>query len=81
LKSKGDHARACIDGSGKKIILEVSDTGERESKKEALGKFAFFYKEKGSESDSVAPSRSCVATGNIQVKSILGEGTTFKLIF
>lgn len=75
--------RALIDETGK-IILEVCDTGKG-IEEEALSKIFipfFTTKSKGS-GIGLSLSKQIMRRhkGNIQVKSTLGEGTTFKLIF
>lgn len=74
---------AFIDEAGK-IILEVGDTGKG-IEEEALGKIFipfFTTKSKGS-GIGLSLSKQIMRRhkGNIQVRSKLGEGTTFKLIF
>jgi signal transduction histidine kinase len=74
---------AFIDESGK-IIIEVSDTGKG-IEEEALSKIFipfFTTKSKGS-GIGLSLSKQIMRRhkGNIQVRSKLGEGTTFKLIF
>ncbi|MCE7053288.1 ATP-binding protein [Algoriphagus sp. AGSA1] len=75
--------RAFIDEAGK-IILEVADTGKG-IEEEALSKIFipfFTTKSKGS-GIGLSLSKQIMRRhkGNIQVRSVLGEGTTFKLIF
>ncbi|MBA4302527.1 Histidine kinase-, DNA gyrase B-, and HSP90-like ATPase [Algoriphagus alkaliphilus] len=74
---------AFIDEAGK-IILEVSDTGKG-IEEEALGKIfiPFFTTKKKGSGIGLSLSKQIMRRhkGNIQVRSILGEGTTFKLIF
>jgi nitrogen fixation/metabolism regulation signal transduction histidine kinase len=74
---------AFIDESGK-IILEVTDTGKG-IEEEALGKIFipfFTTKSKGS-GIGLSLSKQIMRRhkGNIQVRSQIGEGSTFKLIF
>jgi two-component system nitrogen regulation sensor histidine kinase NtrY len=75
--------RAFIDEAGK-IILEVSDTGKG-IEEEALGKIfiPFFTTKKKGSGIGLSLSKQIMRRhkGNIQVRSALGEGTTFKLIF
>jgi two-component system, NtrC family, nitrogen regulation sensor histidine kinase NtrY len=75
--------RAFIDEAGK-IILEVSDTGKG-IEEEALGKIfiPFFTTKKKGSGIGLSLSKQIMRRhkGNIQVRSTLGEGTTFKLIF
>lgn len=75
--------KAFIDESGK-IILEVCDTGKG-IEEEALGKIfiPFFTTKKKGSGIGLSLSKQIMRRhkGNIQVRSILGEGTTFKLIF
>lgn len=75
--------RAFIDESGK-IILEVCDTGKG-IEEEALSKIfiPFFTTKKKGSGIGLSLSKQIMRRhkGNIQVKSQLGEGTTFKLIF
>lgn len=75
--------RAFIDESGK-IILEVTDTGKG-IEEEALSKIFipfFTTKSKGS-GIGLSLSKQIMRRhkGNIQVRSYIGEGSTFKLIF
>ena len=75
--------RAFIDEAGK-IILEVADTGKG-IEEEALSKIFipfFTTKSKGS-GIGLSLSKQIMRRhkGNIQVRSLQGEGTTFKLIF
>lgn len=74
---------AFIDEAGK-IILEVSDTGKG-IEEEALGKIfiPFFTTKKKGSGIGLSLSKQIMRRhkGNIQVRSTLGEGTTFKLIF
>lgn len=75
--------RAFIDEAGK-IIIEISDTG-RGIEEEALNKIFipfFTTKQKGS-GIGLSLSKQIMRRhkGNIQVKSTIGSGTTFKLIF
>lgn len=75
--------RAYIDEAGK-IIIEVCDTGKG-IEEEALGKIfiPFFTTKKKGSGIGLSLSKQIMRRhkGNIQVKSTLGEGTTFKLIF
>lgn len=75
--------RAFIDEAGK-IIIEVSDTGKG-IEEEALGKIfiPFFTTKKKGSGIGLSLSKQIMRRhkGNIQVRSKLGEGTTFKLIF
>jgi nitrogen fixation/metabolism regulation signal transduction histidine kinase len=75
--------RAFIDEAGK-IILEVSDTGKG-IEEEALGKIfiPFFTTKKKGSGIGLSLSKQIMRRhkGNIQVRSAVGEGTTFKLIF
>jgi len=75
--------RAFIDEAGK-IILEVSDTGKG-IEEEALGKIfiPFFTTKKKGSGIGLSLSKQIMRRhkGNIQVRSAIGEGTTFKLIF
>lgn len=75
--------RAFIDEAGK-IILEVCDTGKG-IEEEALGKIfiPFFTTKKKGSGIGLSLSKQIMRRhkGNIQVRSKLGEGTTFKLIF
>ncbi|EAZ79126.1 sensor histidine kinase [Algoriphagus machipongonensis] len=75
--------RAFIDEAGK-IILEVSDTGKG-IEEEALSKIfiPFFTTKKKGSGIGLSLSKQIMRRhkGNIQVRSIQGEGTTFKLIF
>lgn len=75
--------RAFIDEAGK-IIIEVSDTGKG-IEEEALGKIfiPFFTTKKKGSGIGLSLSKQIMRRhkGNIQVRSTLGEGTTFKLIF
>ncbi|PSL06252.1 sensor histidine kinase [Cecembia rubra] len=75
--------RAYIDESGK-IIIEVSDSGKG-IEEEALAKIfiPFFTTKKTGSGIGLSLSKQIMRRhkGNIQVKSKIGEGTTFKLIF
>ncbi|WP_194774426.1 sensor histidine kinase [Pararhodonellum marinum] len=75
--------KAYIDENGK-IIIEVQDTG-RGIEEEALGKIfiPFFTTKKKGSGIGLSLSKQIMRRhkGNIQVSSVLGEGTTFKLIF
>ncbi len=75
--------RAFIDEAGK-IIIEVCDTGKG-IEEEALGKIfiPFFTTKKKGSGIGLSLSKQIMRRhkGNIQVRSALGEGTTFKLIF
>jgi two-component system nitrogen regulation sensor histidine kinase NtrY len=75
--------KAFIDEAGK-IILEVQDTGKG-IEEEALGKIfiPFFTTKKKGSGIGLSLSKQIMRRhkGNIQVRSVLGEGTTFKLIF
>ncbi|MEN2281531.1 ATP-binding protein [Algoriphagus sp. SE2] len=75
--------RAFIDEAGK-IILEVSDTGKG-IEEEALSKIfiPFFTTKKKGSGIGLSLSKQIMRRhkGNIQVRSAIGEGTTFKLIF
>jgi two-component system, NtrC family, nitrogen regulation sensor histidine kinase NtrY len=75
--------KAFIDEAGK-IILEVCDTGKG-IEEEALGKIfiPFFTTKKRGSGIGLSLSKQIMRRhkGNIQVKSELGKGTTFKLIF
>lgn len=74
---------AFIDEAGK-IVLEVSDTGKG-IEEEALGKIfiPFFTTKKKGSGIGLSLSKQIMRRhkGNIQVRSTLGVGTTFKLIF
>ncbi len=74
---------AFIDEAGK-IILEVSDTGKG-IEEEALSKIfiPFFTTKKKGSGIGLSLSKQIMRRhkGNIQVRSAIGEGTTFKLIF
>lgn len=74
---------AYIDEAGK-IVLEVSDTGKG-IEEEALGKIfiPFFTTKKKGSGIGLSLSKQILRRhkGNIQVRSVLGEGSTFKLIF
>jgi signal transduction histidine kinase len=74
---------AFIDEAGK-IILEVADTGKG-IEEEALSKIfiPFFTTKKKGSGIGLSLSKQIMRRhkGNIQVRSNLGEGTTFKLIF
>lgn len=74
---------AFIDESGK-IIIEISDSGKG-IEEEALGKIfiPFFTTKKKGSGIGLSLSKQIMRRhkGNIQVKSKLGEGSTFKLIF
>jgi nitrogen fixation/metabolism regulation signal transduction histidine kinase len=75
--------RAFIDEAGK-IIIEVCDTGKG-IEEEALSKIfiPFFTTKKKGSGIGLSLSKQIMRRhkGNIQVRSQLGEGTTFKLIF
>ena len=75
--------RAFIDEAGK-IILEVSDTGKG-IEEEALSKIfiPFFTTKKKGSGIGLSLSKQIMRRhkGNIQVRSAIEEGTTFKLIF
>lgn len=75
--------RAFIDEAGK-IILEVADTGKG-IEEEALSKIfiPFFTTKKKGSGIGLSLSKQIMRRhkGNIQVRSTLGKGTTFKLIF
>mgnify|MGYP001810429354 FL=1 len=75
--------KAFIDESGK-IIIEISDSGKG-IEEEALGKIfiPFFTTKKKGSGIGLSLSKQIMRRhkGNIQVKSKLGEGSTFKLIF
>ncbi|TNF41671.1 MAG: GHKL domain-containing protein, partial [Cytophagales bacterium] len=75
--------KAYIDEAGK-IILEVCDTGKG-IEEEALSKIfiPFFTTKKKGSGIGLSLSKQIMRRhkGNIQVRSTLGEGTTFKLIF
>ncbi|OOG76202.1 PAS domain-containing sensor histidine kinase [Algoriphagus sp. A40] len=75
--------KAFIDEAGK-IILEICDTGKG-IEEEALGKIfiPFFTTKKKGSGIGLSLSKQIMRRhkGNIQVRSKLGEGTTFKLIF
>lgn len=75
--------RAFIDEAGK-IILEVSDTGKG-IEEEAMSKIfiPFFTTKKKGSGIGLSLSKQIMRRhkGNIQVRSIQGQGTTFKLIF
>ena len=75
--------KAFIDEAGK-IILEVCDTGKG-IEEEAMGKIfiPFFTTKKKGSGIGLSLSKQIMRRhkGNIQVRSKLGEGTTFKLIF
>ncbi|MGY6522322.1 MAG: sensor histidine kinase [Mongoliitalea sp.] len=74
---------AFIDENGK-IILEISDTGKG-IEEEALAKIfiPFFTTKKKGSGIGLSLSKQIIRRhkGNIQVKSELGKGSTFKLIF
>jgi two-component system, NtrC family, nitrogen regulation sensor histidine kinase NtrY len=74
---------AFIDEAGK-IIIEVGDTGKG-IEEEALSKIfiPFFTTKKKGSGIGLSLSKQIMRRhkGNIQVRSTLGEGTTFKLIF
>lgn len=74
---------AFIDEAGK-IIIEVTDSG-RGIEEEALSKIfiPFFTTKKKGSGIGLSLSKQIMRRhkGNIQVRSKLGEGTTFKLIF
>mgnify|MGYP006193496025 CR=1 FL=1 len=74
---------AFIDEAGK-IIIEVGDTGKG-IEEEALNKIfiPFFTTKKKGSGIGLSLSKQIMRRhkGNIQVRSTLGEGTTFKLIF
>jgi signal transduction histidine kinase len=74
---------AYIDEAGK-IVLEVSDTGKG-IEEEALGKIfiPFFTTKKQGSGIGLSLSKQILRRhkGNIQVRSVIGEGSTFKLIF
>lgn len=74
---------AFIDENGK-IILEISDTGKG-IEEEALAKIfiPFFTTKKKGSGIGLSLSKQIIRRhkGNIQVKSALGKGSTFKLIF
>lgn len=74
---------AFIDESGK-IIIEVADTGKG-IEEEALSKIfiPFFTTKKKGSGIGLSLSKQIMRRhkGNIQVRSTLGEGTVFKLIF
>lgn len=74
---------AFIDESGK-IIIEVTDTGKG-IEEEALSKIfiPFFTTKKKGSGIGLSLSKQIMRRhkGNIQVRSTLGEGTVFKLIF
>ncbi len=74
---------AFIDEAGK-IIIEVTDTGKG-IEEEALSKIfiPFFTTKKKGSGIGLSLSKQIMRRhkGNIQVRSSLGEGTTFKLIF
>lgn len=74
---------AFIDEGGK-IILEVKDSGKG-IEEEALSKIfiPFFTTKKTGSGIGLSLSKQIMRRhkGNIQVKSVIGEGTTFKLIF
>ncbi|HAZ24580.1 MAG TPA: ATP-binding protein [Algoriphagus sp.] len=75
--------RAFIDEAGK-IIIEVCDTGKG-IEEEALGKIfiPFFTTKKKGSGIGLSLSKQIMRRhkGNIQVRSTIGEGTVFKLIF
>lgn len=75
--------KAFIDEAGK-IIIEVTDTGKG-IEEEALSKIfiPFFTTKKKGSGIGLSLSKQIMRRhkGNIQVRSVLGEGTTFKLIF
>ncbi len=74
---------AFIDEAGK-IIIEVSDTGKG-IEEEALGKIfiPFFTTKRKGSGIGLSLSKQIMRRhkGNIQVKSTVGKGSTFKLIF
>ncbi|MDN3670178.1 ATP-binding protein [Echinicola jeungdonensis] len=83
VESKKINLSAFIDESGK-IIIEVTDSGKG-IEEEALGKIFipfFTTKQKGS-GIGLSLSKQIMRRhkGNIQVKSKVGEGTSFRLIF
>ncbi|MFM7629826.1 MAG: sensor histidine kinase [Algoriphagus sp.] len=82
-QEKSIYLQAYIDEAGK-IILEVRDTGKG-IEEEALNKIfiPFFTTKKKGAGIGLSLSKQIMRRhkGNIQVRSILGEGTTFKLIF
>lgn len=75
--------KAFIDENGK-IIIEVTDSGKG-IEEEAMAKIfiPFFTTKKIGSGIGLSLSKQIMRRhkGNIQVKSTLGEGTTFKLIF
>ncbi len=75
--------RAFIDEAGK-IIIEIADTGKG-IEEEALNKIfiPFFTTKKKGSGIGLSLSKQIMRRhkGNIQVRSKIGEGTTFKLIF
>ncbi|WP_291778813.1 ATP-binding protein [Cecembia sp.] len=74
---------AFIDESGK-IIIEITDSGKG-IEEDALSKIfiPFFTTKKKGSGIGLSLSKQIMRRhkGNIQVRSILGQGTTFKLIF
>ncbi|WP_114749015.1 sensor histidine kinase [Pleomorphovibrio marinus] len=83
VEGKWVKLRAFIDENGK-IIIEVSDNGKG-IEEEAMGKIfiPFFTTKKRGSGIGLSLSKQIMRRhkGNIQVKSKLGKGTTFKLIF
>ncbi len=83
MEVKNISMNAYIDENGK-IILEVSDSGKG-IEEEALAKIfiPFFTTKKKGSGIGLSLSKQIMRRhkGNIQVKSELGKGTTFKLIF
>ncbi|GAB3647983.1 sensor histidine kinase [Echinicola sediminis] len=75
--------KAFIDEAGK-IIIEITDSGKG-IEEEALNKIfiPFFTTKKKGSGIGLSLSKQIMRRhkGNIQVKSVIGEGTTFKLIF
>jgi signal transduction histidine kinase len=74
---------AFIDETGK-IIIEITDTGKG-IEEEALSKIfiPFFTTKKKGSGIGLSLSKQIMRRhkGNIQVRSEIGKGTTFKLIF
>ncbi|WP_162340328.1 sensor histidine kinase [Cyclobacterium salsum] len=83
LPDKKIYLRAFIDDNGK-IIIEVEDSGKG-IEEEALNKIfiPFFTTKKKGSGIGLSLSKQIMRRhkGNIQVKSTLGQGTIFKLIF
>ncbi|AWW31891.1 ATP-binding protein [Echinicola strongylocentroti] len=82
-EDKSIRLHAFIDEAGK-IIIEITDTGKG-IEEEALNKIfiPFFTTKKKGSGIGLSLSKQIMRRhkGNIQVKSVSGKGTTFKLIF